>query len=74
MTQTATYGNGDIQKVTNTYSNNTANWLLGLLTRSVSVSTVNGSSQTNTVDYAYDANGLFENADSRTEPILLIKQ
>ena len=60
MTQTATYGNGDIQKVTNTYSNNTANWLLGLLTRSVSVSTVNGSSQTNTVDYAYDANGLLK--------------
>lgn len=60
LTQTATYGNGDIQKVTNTYSNNTANWLLGLLTRSVSVSTVNGSSQTNTVDYAYDANGLLK--------------
>ncbi|MDB9132809.1 hypothetical protein PN634_20895 [Parabacteroides distasonis] len=34
--------------------------MLGLLTRSVSVSTVNGSSQTNTVDYAYDANGLLK--------------
>lgn len=53
LTQTATYGNGDVQKVTNTYSNNTADWLIGLLTRSVSVSTVNSSSQTNTVDYSY---------------------
>ena len=53
LTQTATYGNGDVQKVTNTYSNNTTDWLIGLLTRSVSVSTVNNSSQTNTVDYSY---------------------
>lgn len=55
LTQTATYGNGDVQKVTNTYSNNTTDWLIGLLTRSVNVSTVNSSSQTNTVDYSYYA-------------------
>lgn len=54
LVQTATYGNGDVQKVTNTYSNNTTDWIIGLLTRSVSVNTVNGSSQTNTVDYTYN--------------------
>ena len=54
LVQTATYGNGDVQKVTNTYNNNTTDWLIGLLTRSVSTSTVNGSSLTNTVDYAYN--------------------
>lgn len=42
LSQTATYGNGDVQKVTNTYSNNATDWILGLLTRSVSVSTVGG--------------------------------
>lgn len=55
LVQTATHGNGDIQKVTNTYTNNTVDWLIGLLTRSVSVNTVSGSSQTNTVDYTYDS-------------------
>ena len=54
LTQTATYGNGDVQKVTNTYSNNTTDWLIGLLTQSVSTSTVGSSSQTNTIGYAYD--------------------
>lgn len=54
LAQTATYGNGDVQKVTNTYDNNTTDWIIGLLTRSVSTSTVNGSSQTNTVEYAYN--------------------
>lgn len=60
LTQTATYGNGDIKKATNTYNNNPTDWLLGLLTRSVSTNTVNGNSQTNTVDYTYYANGLLQ--------------
>ena len=48
LMQTATYGNGDVQKVTNTYSNNTTDWMIGLLTRSVSASTVGGNSLSNT--------------------------
>ena len=61
LMQTATYGNGDVQKVTNTYSNNTTDWMIGLLTRSVSASTVGGNSLTNTVDYVYNnTNGLLQ--------------
>ena len=61
LTQTATYGNGDVQKATNTYSNNTTDWMIGLLTRSVNTSTVGGNSLTNTVDYMYNGtNGLLQ--------------
>lgn len=61
LTQAATSGNGDVQKVTNTYSHNTADWMIGLLTRSVNTSTVGGISLTNTVDYAYNnTNGLLQ--------------
>ena len=61
LMQTAAYGNGDVQKVTNTYSNNTTDWMIGLLTRSVNASTVGGNSLTNTVDYVYNnTNGLLQ--------------
>jgi len=43
------------------YCNNTTDWMIGLLTRSVNASTVGGNSLTNTVDYMYNnTNGLLQ--------------
>lgn len=57
LIESSKHGNGDVQKRTNIYSNNTTDWLIGLLTESKTESIVNNKTQTNVAQRTYNSNG-----------------
>lgn len=63
LTQTTTFGSGETNKITNTYNNNTSNWLIGQLTNCETKVTANGKTQTSSCEYLYDG-GLLKSKTS----------